>query len=66
MLALVSMLVIIVAVITEGTRVPNDLRGDLKGELFISNGFFQAVGVISFGRPLFPSFVGSRHHPLHY
>lgn len=27
-----------------------DLRGDLKGSLFIRSGIFQAIGVISFGR----------------
>jgi hypothetical protein len=43
------MLVIIITVITQGPMVPNDLRGNLKGELFVNSGFFQAVGVISFG-----------------
>ena len=43
------MLVIIITVTTQGVRVPEDLRGDLKGELFVNSGFFQAVGVISFG-----------------
>ena len=43
------MLVIIITIITQGVRVPKDLRGDLKGELFVNSGFFQAVGVISFG-----------------
>jgi len=43
------MSVIIVTVITQGALVDPNLRGDLKGELFINNGFFQAVGVISFG-----------------
>ena len=43
------MLVIIITVITQGTQVPADLRGDLKGELLVNSGFFQAVGVISFG-----------------
>ena len=49
-LALFSMLVIIVTVITQGVRVPADLRGSLKGSLFIRDGIFQAIGVISFGR----------------
>ena len=49
-LALFSMLVIIVTVITQGVRVPADLRGNLKGSLFIRDGIFQAIGVISFGR----------------
>ncbi len=43
------MLVIIVTVVTQGLVVDQDLRGDLKGLLFINDGFFQAVGVISFG-----------------
>jgi sodium-coupled neutral amino acid transporter 11 len=47
-LALVSMLVIVVTVVIQGFRVPSELRGDLKGNLFINSGFFQAVGVISF------------------
>jgi hypothetical protein len=56
-LALVSMLVIIITVITQGATVPSDLRGDLKGELFINSGFFQAVGVISFGKAPFAHFA---------
>jgi hypothetical protein len=47
------MLVIIITVITQGPMVPNDLRGNLKGELFVNSGFFQAVGVISFGTTSF-------------
>ncbi|KAK9644584.1 hypothetical protein HCH54_007016 [Aspergillus fumigatus] len=47
-LALVSMLVIVVAVITQGFRVPSESRGEVKNLLFINSGFFQAVGVISF------------------
>ncbi|GFF27044.1 amino acid transporter [Aspergillus udagawae] len=47
-LALISMLVIVVAVITQGFRVPSESRGEVKSLLFINSGFFQAVGVISF------------------
>ncbi|KAK9580247.1 hypothetical protein V6Z90_008271 [Aspergillus fumigatus] len=47
-LALVSMLVIVVAVITQGFRVPSESRGEVKNLLFLNSGFFQAVGVISF------------------
>ncbi|EEH08784.1 amino acid transporter [Histoplasma capsulatum G186AR] len=48
-LALVSMVVIVITVIIEGIRAPNDLRGDQLPLIFSqSNGFFQAVGVISF------------------
>jgi hypothetical protein len=48
-LALISMLVIIITVITQGVRVPADMKGKLGGSLVANNGFFQAVGVISFG-----------------
>ncbi|KAJ5747798.1 uncharacterized protein N7511_009494 [Penicillium nucicola] len=47
-LALVSMIVIVVTVITQGFRVPPESRGDIKSHLIINSGFFQAVGVISF------------------
>ena len=49
MLALISMLIIIVTVITQGPTVDTELRGNLRGLLFVNSGFFQAVGVISFG-----------------
>lgn len=42
------MIVIIVTVITQGARVPAELRGSLDGSLFINSGIFQAIGVISF------------------
>ncbi|KAK5166372.1 hypothetical protein LTR04_000661 [Oleoguttula sp. CCFEE 6159] len=47
-LALISMLVIIFTVITQGPRVPADMRGQLRGSLLIHNGVFRAIGVISF------------------
>ncbi|KAI9716041.1 MAG: hypothetical protein M1828_000508 [Chrysothrix sp. TS-e1954] len=47
-LALVSMLIIIITVITQGPRAPKEMRGALRGNLFIKDGFFQAIGVISF------------------
>ncbi|KAL5363637.1 transmembrane amino acid transporter protein-domain-containing protein [Aspergillus floccosus] len=47
-LALISMLVIVVAVITQGFRVPPESRGEVKSLLLVNSGFFQAVGVISF------------------
>ncbi|KAJ5081985.1 Vacuolar amino acid transporter 2 [Penicillium argentinense] len=47
-LALVSMTVIVVAVITQGFRVPSESRGEIKSHLVINSGLFQAVGVISF------------------
>ncbi|KAI9789667.1 MAG: hypothetical protein M1816_005842 [Peltula sp. TS41687] len=48
-LALVSMLVILVAVITQGVRVSPDLRGHFGTPLLTVNyGVFQSIGVISF------------------
>ncbi|KAJ5569929.1 Amino acid transporter transmembrane [Penicillium hispanicum] len=43
-LALVSMIIIVVAVITQGFRVPAESRGEYKSYLVINSGFFQAVG----------------------
>lgn len=48
--ALVSMIIIIVTVVTNGPAVDQGCRGSTKGLLFVNDGFFQAVGVISFGR----------------
>ncbi|KAJ5787246.1 hypothetical protein N7457_002236 [Penicillium paradoxum] len=47
-LALVSMIIIVVAVITQGFRVSSESRGEIKSQLLFNSGFFQAVGVISF------------------
>lgn len=44
------MIVIVVTVITQGFRVPPDARGEIKSHLVFNTGFFQAVGVISFGK----------------
>ncbi|KAL8938104.1 MAG: hypothetical protein Q9216_004077 [Gyalolechia sp. 2 TL-2023] len=44
------MLVILIAVITQGPRIPSELRGATKGSLVIESGLFQAIGVISFGQ----------------
>lgn len=44
------MFIIIVTVVTQGAVVDPDLRGSVKGLLFVNDGFFQAVGVISFGK----------------
>jgi solute carrier family 38 (sodium-coupled neutral amino acid transporter), member 11 len=44
------MVVIVITVIVQGFRVSSDLRGDIKGFIFINSGFFQAIGVISFGK----------------
>ncbi|KAI9788824.1 MAG: hypothetical protein M1835_002048 [Candelina submexicana] len=40
--------VIILTVITQGARMPTELRGQLSGNILINNGVFQAIGVISF------------------
>lgn len=42
------MTIIIVTVLTQGPRVPADLRGPIKGSILINTGVFQAIGVISF------------------
>ncbi|KAI1007154.1 Vacuolar amino acid transporter 2 [Podosphaera aphanis] len=48
-LALISMMVIIITVITQGSSVPPELRGPIDFSLMtIRYGIFQAVGVISF------------------
>lgn len=46
------MTVIVIAVITQGFRVPAESRGEIKSLLLVNSGFFQAVGVISFGEYL--------------
>lgn len=46
------MVIIVITVITQGFRVPAESRGDIRGHLIIDSGFFQAVGVISFGKLL--------------
>ncbi|KAK4496349.1 hypothetical protein PRZ48_012329 [Zasmidium cellare] len=47
-LALISMLIIIITVVTQGPLMPAELKGPLKGSLVINDGIFQAIGVISF------------------
>ncbi|KAF2261480.1 hypothetical protein CC78DRAFT_535665 [Lojkania enalia] len=47
-LALISMMIIIVTVITQSFRVPSESRGQLRGGIFIHSGIFEAIGVISF------------------
>ena len=49
-LALFSMLIIVITVITQGPRVPAEMKGPIRGSLIINNGVFQAIGVISFGK----------------
>lgn len=43
------MLIIIVTVVTQGFLVDKELRGSVRGLLFVNDGFFEAVGIISFG-----------------
>ncbi|KAG0643852.1 transmembrane amino acid transporter protein-domain-containing protein [Tuber brumale] len=48
-MALVSMLVIILTVVTQGFRVPPENKGSFsKSLLTVNDGVFQAIGVISF------------------
>lgn len=44
------MLIILVAVVTQGARLPLEYRGAVKGSLLARAGLFQAIGVISFGQ----------------
>ena len=55
------MQVILVTVVTQGVRVPQDLKGGLKDSLFVRSGVLQAISVISFGsylRPGIPRLTG--------
>ncbi|KAI8934061.1 hypothetical protein NX059_008826 [Plenodomus lindquistii] len=47
-LALVSMIIIIVTVVTQSFRVPPELKGHLRGSIVIHSGIFEAIGVIAF------------------
>ncbi|KAF9738545.1 transmembrane amino acid transporter [Paraphaeosphaeria minitans] len=47
-LAMISMAIIIVTVITQSFRVPPESRGKIEGSVVIRPGIFEAVGVISF------------------
>ncbi|TKX23007.1 transmembrane amino acid transporter-like protein [Elsinoe australis] len=47
-LALISMLIIIVTVLTQGPSVPASMKGPIKGSILIHSNVFQAIGVISF------------------
>lgn len=49
-MALISMVVIVITVIVQGPQVDSGSRGEIKELLVVNDGFFQAVGVISFGR----------------
>lgn len=44
------MLVILITVVTQGTKLPASEKGDISKSLYINSGIFQAIGVISFGR----------------
>ncbi|KAH9881187.1 hypothetical protein J1614_001682 [Plenodomus biglobosus] len=47
-LALLSMIIIIVTVVTQSFRVPPELKGELHGSIVIHSGIFEAIGVIAF------------------
>jgi len=48
-LALISMMVILTTVVTQGFTVPEDSRGEFSTPLWtLNSGIFQAIGVISF------------------
>ena len=44
------MIIILITVITQGVSLPPNLKGQISGSILINSGFFQAVGVISFGK----------------
>ena len=52
------MFIIVISVITQGARLPPDVKGPIRGSLFINSGIFQAIGVISFGMTYFLSVFG--------
>ena len=54
------MVVIVITVIIQGPQVDPDARGEIKDYLFVNGGFFQAVGVISFGKSPYKSYLSSR------
>ncbi|KAL6703035.1 hypothetical protein ACN47E_010311 [Coniothyrium glycines] len=47
-LALVSMIIIIITIITQSFRVPPESKGQLRGSIIIHTGVFEAIGVIAF------------------
>lgn len=47
-LALVSMIVIILTVVTQSFRVPPESKGKLRGSIIVHSGVFEAIGVIAF------------------
>ena len=53
-MALISMLIILITIITQGFGVPSESKGQIQDFLVIKGGVFQAIGVISFGMSLHP------------
>jgi hypothetical protein len=58
--------IIVITVVTQGLLAPPEIRGSLdRSILFINDGVFQSIGVISFGAQTsrFPRFPGLLFHP---
>jgi solute carrier family 38 (sodium-coupled neutral amino acid transporter), member 11 len=47
-LALISMAIILTTIVTQGARVPPESRGNIRGNIFIHSGIFEAIVVIAF------------------
>jgi len=62
------MMIILIAVVTQGFTVPAESRGTFGLRLLtINDGIFQAIGVISFGEKSFITFLSihlTRSHKL--
>ncbi len=54
------MMIILIAVVTQGFTVPADFRGNFGWRMLtINDGIFQAIGVISFGKRSFGLLLGT-------
>lgn len=54
-MALISMLIILITVVTQGFTAPKESKGPIGDSLVASKGMFQAIGVISFGKSESPT-----------
>jgi hypothetical protein len=63
-MALISMMIILFTVVTQGFFVPAESRGTFdRSLLLVNDGIFQAIGVISFGMlPLSPLHLPNVNH----